>query len=494
MNQDPIIQKVFVEITVGNKEKAYGIKDGISNFLSIDVFPEIEKYIDALERRFPGQTLQIPKLELDLEVKNSALNMELKNMIIQRFKEELSGIAEPVLSAERGPERSTGAHLVGNLEKMVRTFVYFLEHGTTPWWNPDKRGINFLEPKIFEAMISSDSFPQTIRSVLSRQKVQDRLIHQLPDIQLAQLCRVILKDKKTEISLEPEVIRSVSALALPGRLMVWQIILHSVSAHTASSGDKFQEYLVQQIVKAITADTSQAEAIRKNLKTIARVFTFIKEQEIEKEITEILRISQPDPTEQVKPSPETIYQEEQSLFEKAVSEASIPEEAIPDDGQYVQHAGLILIHPFIKTFFEHCGILDPKTRQLLDPELGAHLLHYIATGKTNAPEYDMVFEKFLCNIPAHQPISRHVKLSRKQKTQAKNVIESVRHNWNPMKNSSAALLQNEFFRRPGKLVVTDYDYTLTVERKTQDILLDKLAWGIGLVKLPWKEKFMYVNW
>ena len=63
-----------------------------------------------------------------------------------------------------------------------------------------------------------------------------------------------------------------------------------------------------------------------------------------------------------------------------------------------------------------------------------------------------------------------------------------------MKNSSIALLQNEFFQRPGKLVVTDYDYTLTVERKTQDILLEKLAWGIGLVKLPWKKKFVYVNW
>ncbi|KAA0129340.1 hypothetical protein FY557_05430 [Chryseobacterium sp. SN22] len=494
MNQDPIIQKVFVEITVGNREKAYGIKDDISNFLSIDVFPEIEKYINAIERRFPGQTLQIPKLELDLEVKNSALNAELKNTIIQHFKEELSAIAEPVFSAEQEPQNSTAAHLVGNLEKMVRTFVYFLEHGTMPWWNPGKKGINFLETKTFEAMISSDGFPQAIKPVLSKQKVRNRLIHQLPDVQLAQLCRVLLKDQKTEIIPEPEVIRSVSALAPPDRLMVWQLILHVVSEYTASSSDQFREYLVQQIVKAITAGTSQAEAIQKNLKMIVRVFPFIKGQEIEKEITEVLKTSQPDLKEHTEPSLETILQKEQSLFEKAVSEERIPEEAIPDDGQYVQNAGLILIHPFIKTLFEHCGLLDPETRQLLDPELGAHLLHYIATGKTNAPEYDMVFEKFLCNIPAHRPISRHIKLSRKHKTEAKNVIESVLHNWSPMKNSSAALLQNEFFRRPGKLVVTDYDYTLTVERKTQDILLDKLAWGIGLVKLPWKEKFMYVNW
>lgn len=494
MNQDHIIKKVFVEITVGNKEKAYSIKDGISSFLSVEVFPEIEKYVDALERRFPGQTLQIPKLDLDLEVKNSALNTELKNTIIQHFKEELSAIAEPVLNEEQEPENNTAAHLVGSTEKMIRTLIYFLEYGSLPWWNLDKRGIDFLYPAVFDTLISADSFPRTLRPVLPKEKVRDRLIHQLPDVQLARLCRVLLKNQKTEIIPEPDLIRSVSALAPHDRLMVWRLILRSVSAPTASSSDKFREYMVQQIVKAITAGTSQAESIQKNLKTIVRVFPFMKEQEIEKEITEILKISQPDPTEHVKSSSETIHQEEQFLFEKAVSEESILEEAIPDDGQYIPHAGLILVHPFIKTFFEHCQILDPENQQLLDPELGAHLLHYVATGKTNAPEYDMVFEKFLCNIPAHQPIGRHVKLSRKHKTQAKNVIESVRHNWSPMKNSSTALLQNEFFQRPGKLVVTDYDYTLTVERKTQDILLDKLAWGIGLVKLPWKEKFMYVNW
>lgn len=493
MNKNHIIQKVFVEITVSNKEKAYGIKDDISSFLSVDVFPEIEKYVDALKRIFPDQTLQIPKLELNLEVKNSALDTELKNTIIQRFKEQLSGITEPVLSAEHERESSSEAHLVGSTEKMIQTFIYFLEYGTMPWWNPDKKGINFLDPTVFENLISAGHFPKIIRSVLPKQKVRDRLIHQLPDVQLARLCQVILKDQKTEISPEPEMIRSISGLSLPDRMMVWQLLLNAVSELTDPSNSKFQTYLVQQIGKTITTEKVQAEAIRKNLNTIIRVFPFLKKEEIEKEITR-MKISQPDLPEHAKSLSEAMREREQPLFEKAIPEETIPKEAISDDGQYVPHAGLILIHPFIKTFFEHCRLLDPKTLQLLDPVLGAHLLHYIATGKTNAPEYDMVFEKFLCNIPAHQPISRHVKLSRKHKTEAKNVIESVRHNWSPMKNSSAALLQNEFFQRPGKLVVTDYDYTLTVERKTQDILLDKLAWGIGLVKLPWKEKFVYVNW
>ena len=33
-----------------------------------------------------------------------------------------------------------------------------------------------------------------------------------------------------------------------------------------------------------------------------------------------------------------------------------------------------------------------------------------------------------------------------------------------------------------------------MERKTQDILLVKLSCGIGFIKLPWHEQYIYVNW
>ncbi|WP_294304344.1 contractile injection system tape measure protein [uncultured Chryseobacterium sp.] len=485
MNQDHIIQKIFVEITVSNKEKAERIREDISNFLSIDVFPKIEKYIETLEHQLSGQTLQIPKLELNLDIKNSALDTELRDTIVQQLKEELSGMAKSVLSQEPEKAEPAEGYLVGSREKKIRTFIYFLEHGSMPWWNPDRKGSNFLEPAVFKNLISTDIFPKSILPVLSKQQVQDRMIHQLTDLQLEQLCSVVLKNDNPEINLQAEIIRSISRLGFRDRMMVWHLVLNAVTEYAALSSHNLQESLMLSLEKVIaTGSPQQKECLHKNLKTIIKLFPLIKEKEIEKKISESLKTYRPTSREYAGSSMETVQQEDRI----------VQEDAIPDDGQYVLNAGLILIHPFIKTFFEHCDLLDPKTLQLLDPELGAHLLHYIATGKTNAPECDMVFEKFLCNIPVHQPISRHVKLSRKHKIQAKNVIESVQHNWNPMKNSSAALLQNEFFQRPGKLTVTDYDYILTVERKTQDILLDKLAWGIGLVKLPWKEKFMYVNW
>lgn len=497
MKQDHIIQKVFVEITVNNKEKAFGIKEDINSFLSMDVFPEIEKYINALQYKLADHTIQIPRLELNLDVKSSSLNIELKDKIAQLFKEELSEITKPFENLDSHSEMDTEddvkAYLINNQEKMAQTFTYFLEKGNMPWWNSDKKSINFLEPSVFNVLILVNTFQKKIISILSKPNVQDRIINQLSDEQITQLCLSVLENSEFEINLKAETIRLISKLNSTERVLIWRLILRIISKFLKSfSTSNIEEYLLQQIIKIEAVHLSQIKSKHQNWKIITEVFPFIKENAIFDHIKN-------DPIENNTTDTDNVInriENTRTSTETTDQENDIPvyEDLKMEDGRYIQNAGLILIHPFLKTFFEHCNLIHPKTQELIDPELCAHLLHYIATGRINAPEYEMTFEKFLCNIPLEQPINRHIKLSRKHKTQAKNVIESVQHNWTPMKKSSIALLQNEFFQRSGKLVITDHDHTLTVERKTQDILLDKLAWGISLVKLPWQKKFIFVNW
>ncbi|MDV7698771.1 contractile injection system tape measure protein [Chryseobacterium soli] len=481
MKQDHIIQKVFVEITINNKEKALSIQEDINSFLSTDVFPAIEKHINALEYKLADHTLQIPRLELNLDVTNSSLNTELKDKIAKLFKEELSEIITPILHSNQKTETESGsdAYLIDNQEKMVQAFIYFLEKGSMPWWNSDKKS-TCLEPTVFDSLILVRNFQKSIIPILPKKNVQERIINQLSNEQIAQLCLAILKNKEFKINVESDTIHLISKLNHTDRITVWRLVLNVVSEYLGPSNSSLREYLLQQIATLETAGLTQTKNGSQNWKTVVKIFPFIKENEIFERIKDNAAYTD----ENTGTSMETIHQEQPTVYE----------DVSQNNGQYVQNAGLILIHPFIKTFFEDCGLLHPKTQQLLDPELCAHILHYIATGKTNAPEHDMVFEKFLCNIPVNQTINRHIKLSRKHKSQAKKVIESVQHNWPPMKTSSVALLQNEFFQRSGKLVATDYDYNLTIERKTQDILLDRLAWGIGLIKLPWQEKFIFVNW
>lgn len=161
---------------------------------------------------------------------------------------------------------------------------------------------------------------------------------------------------------------------------------------------------------------------------------------------------------------------------------------------YLDNAGLVLIHPFLKSLFDNCKLLN-KDNTINNPEVATHLLHYIATGKEQDYENAMAFEKFLCNIPIAQPIERNIVLSEEMKKEGQAMLQAVLSNWDIMKTSSAELLQNEFLQRPGKLNINGDDSpVIIIERKTQDILLDKLSWNLSIIKLAWKKRIIYVNW
>ena len=190
----------------------------------------------------------------------------------------------------------------------------------------------------------------------------------------------------------------------------------------------------------------------------------------------------PDNNEEVINKKELSLEKEEDIISADISEL------------YLDNAGLVLIHPFLKSLFDNCKLLN-KDNTINNPEVATHLLHYIATGKEQDYENAMAFEKFLCNIPIAKPIERNIVLSEKMKKEGAAMLQAVLSNWDIMKTSSAELLQNEFLQRPGKLNINgDETPTIIIERKTQDILLDKLSWNLSIIKLAWKKRIIYVNW
>ncbi|CAM1355660.1 contractile injection system tape measure protein [Tenacibaculum ascidiaceicola] len=160
----------------------------------------------------------------------------------------------------------------------------------------------------------------------------------------------------------------------------------------------------------------------------------------------------------------------------------------------IRNAGLILLHPFLKQFFNSCGFLD-KENKIIKPNEAIHLLHYVATKKEQQFENNLIFEKFLCNLPIQSSIERNIVLSDELKEKSEELLRAVLQNWSILKNSSNDLLRNEYLQREGKLDLTKDNPTLTVERKTQDILLDtKLPWNLSLCKLPWMKELIFTNW
>ncbi|WP_373396428.1 contractile injection system tape measure protein [Algoriphagus halophilus] len=63
-----------------------------------------------------------------------------------------------------------------------------------------------------------------------------------------------------------------------------------------------------------------------------------------------------------------------------------------------------------------------------------------------------------------------------------------------MKNTSVDGLRETFLQRDGKISRVENGWKLKVERKTVDIQMNKLPWGIGMIKLPWMNEMMFVDW
>jgi hypothetical protein len=194
-----------------------------------------------------------------------------------------------------------------------------------------------------------------------------------------------------------------------------------------------------------------------------------------------------------------------SLFEDKIKgnmvflesqEKKLPEKLQKEkDDFFVQHAGLVLLHPFLEYFFKDFNLLkDGQFRNRDAQIMGVHLLHFLATKDELAAEHAMLFEKFLCGVEPGDPIDRFITLSQEMKDEGENLLRAVIGHWKALKNTSPDGLREGFLQRDGSLALDDFQNRLIVESKAQDVLLSFLPWGFSYFKLPWMECALNVEW
>ncbi len=160
----------------------------------------------------------------------------------------------------------------------------------------------------------------------------------------------------------------------------------------------------------------------------------------------------------------------------------------------ITNAGLVILHPFLKYFFEGLGLM--ANDQFVDDHSankGIHLLQYCANGMSDTPEEQLLLNKILCGIPPSAPVPRHAELTDLEKEECEHLLKTVLSQWTILKTDSPDALRTTFLNREGMLS-NESGWTLKVQRNTIDILLDRLPWSISLIKLPWNKEIIYVEW
>jgi Contractile injection system tape measure protein len=164
-----------------------------------------------------------------------------------------------------------------------------------------------------------------------------------------------------------------------------------------------------------------------------------------------------------------------------------------DEGIVVPVAGIVLLHPFLLRLFEVTGVATGD--ELLDPDRALVLLHYLATGDFDAPEHAVAVAKLLCGLPLDRPLEPCLEPSTSDLAEADEVLHAVLGHWGALGGSSIEALRWEFLGRPGILRSDpDNGWVLHVEARTADVLLDQLPWGLSMVKTPWMDDILRVDW
>jgi hypothetical protein len=161
----------------------------------------------------------------------------------------------------------------------------------------------------------------------------------------------------------------------------------------------------------------------------------------------------------------------------------------------VKNAGLVLVFPFLKRFFEACGLLE---NSLFASEQSAVVatrsLNYLATNDDQGEHGIYLLPKLICGIGIQMVIEDDQPLPDNIKLESRELLMSVISHWKVLNGSSIESLQIFFLQRRGLLVMDENEINVRIEKRAFDILLEQLPWTFSLFKFPWISPLIKTDW
>ncbi|MDF2188603.1 contractile injection system tape measure protein [Paraflavitalea sp. CAU 1676] len=214
------------------------------------------------------------------------------------------------------------------------------------------------------------------------------------------------------------------------------------------------------------------------------------------------------------------------VSEELIEDAKKP--SFPDTYLSCAHAGLVLLFPYIKSFFEHCGFVKEDAFVSEAAQwMAVQALYFLATGKAEGargvggeeaaeatsdvvgsvsggeeasdaadgvPEEELVLPKLLCGVELSDYVEWKGALPAFVQREANALLEAVIDHWKVLQHTSVDGFRETFLRRTGQLVRQGDNYTLQVEESGVDILLNSIPWGFRNYRLPWMPGTLVTEW
>ncbi len=503
-------QYLHVELN-GTEAEGMALERSLPDLCHHWLMPAIEQTLERCAP--PNEHLAIERLELDvgtlmLENLEQTLPESVTLALENAIREQMLVKATPTTREKDLVQHKTAQ------QSLDEAFIYFLEIGSLPWSFHLPESIH-LEQALLnswqEVTEPSHAVGDAILRALASTAVRQRLIRQFSPVFLKALLSALSPEAKSVIEGIVAVLRSASvssAEITPFEQQLWQ----SVFADVATSHAVSASHLVSESWRTLAKTSVESTAL---VSTLEHYWPGVTGMALTKtdpiEHMETTASTHPKLRPSISPESDTTSvnnlskageprgyteireTEERQGVSKEPEVGIIREHPEARAGIYIKNSGLVLLHPFLSQFFSALNIADGNT--LLQPERALCLLHFLATGQPTAAEYNLILPKVLCNIPLLTPVKTNLELTDTEMTEAIALLEAVIGHWNVLRNTSPDGLRGTFLLRPGKVFLRDDDdWLLQVESSSVDILLNQLPWGISMIKLPWMDKMLWVEW
>lgn len=427
-----IVNRIAVNTSGIATENAFQWRAKLASYIG-DTFPrQLQLILDELYH--PEEQVSIDRVELNIDLAKAEGIEQFQRELMQALRRAITKQKQETITSNQ-----QDAAMPGSLNRSLDAWFFYLQKGYYPWFHQQ-----VLTGKELESLIEkhAQSVAQQLPFILNSFEARQRFLLEITE---STLCVLL-----------PYFVR----VETPYRLF----------EKRGSIGQRREREFVkarQALLKIIMGGEKVDE--RQFMGMISSMIDPVQQQRIEN-------------------NPRA---KSQTTFPPKQRPANMQEES--DTAIWIQNAGLVLLHPFLPVLFARLLVVNDQ-HQITNIKKALCQIHYLLYGEEEYSDAKMVLPKIFCGISYGDPIQMDVAINSAEQKECNELMLSVIEYWEALKNTSVKGLLETFVWRRGKLSPGDKGWLLRVENRTEDILLDRLPWGIGYIKLPWMITPLTVEW
>jgi len=463
-----IIKKQVIDLELDRRLDSFRTQALVSRRFRSTIVPMLEKTFDSI--MVDDDVLTIDRLVIDIGV------LTEKSLVKDDWILELNTRLKTLINDLRGGHMK-GIRAESNPFALgiFRQWIFYMQNGYLHW-NTLKADDTWYS-QVLDAMADNPEYAQELHTLLKNDSLMvSRMVAQHSDAFLLNVFQILTKQDQ-------------------GILKTVFIVVQNLQGQQFSMAGVGKD-TIREIRKTLWINILTGKAwgtdVSGSLATL-KVNEFLKSRNLPAAVLErlddIFPVRTAMPGTDVREQAEAARKKPVQISKKAI----LP--GWREEGIFAVNAGIVLLHPFMNSYFRRLQMV--KGNAFIDEiiwQKALYLLHYLATGSTDAAEHELVIPRVLCAYPEEESVDREIPVSQPELEEADNMLMAVISQWEILKNTSTEGLREGFLQRNGKLYVKNDDLYLQVETRGIDVLLDRLPWSLGMIKLPWMERILRVEW